>query len=101
MRLRFTWLSTLESASKLSIFLVSKLSLPGLRQSAKASRRKSNSWKMTIHNPGGDLFVSVGMLEHIGRDYYQEFSRVIHRAIGDEHDANLAGISRVLSSVDS
>jgi cyclopropane-fatty-acyl-phospholipid synthase len=30
-----------------------------------------------------DAFVSVGMLEHVGRSHYREFSRVIHRAVGD------------------
>jgi cyclopropane-fatty-acyl-phospholipid synthase len=30
-----------------------------------------------------DVFVSVGMLEHVGLDHFQEFSEVIHRAIGD------------------
>jgi len=31
-----------------------------------------------------DAFVSVGMLEHVGKKYYREFGRVIHRAIGDQ-----------------
>src|SRR5579864_1663189 len=30
-----------------------------------------------------DAFVSVGMLEHVGRSHYKEFGRVIHRAIGN------------------
>ena len=30
-----------------------------------------------------DVFVSVGMLEHVGRENYHELGRVIHRAIGD------------------
>ena len=30
-----------------------------------------------------DAFVSVGMLEHVGRENYPELGRVIHRAIGD------------------
>jgi cyclopropane-fatty-acyl-phospholipid synthase len=29
-----------------------------------------------------DAFVSVGMLEHVGRNNYHEFGRLIHRAIG-------------------
>lgn len=29
-----------------------------------------------------DAFASVGMLEHVGRNHYGEFGRVIHRAIG-------------------
>src|SRR3974390_296518 len=30
-----------------------------------------------------DVFVSVGMLEHVGRENYHELGRGIHRAIGD------------------
>jgi cyclopropane-fatty-acyl-phospholipid synthase len=30
-----------------------------------------------------DVFVSVGMLEHVGRENYPELGRIIHRAIGD------------------
>jgi cyclopropane-fatty-acyl-phospholipid synthase len=30
-----------------------------------------------------DAFVSVGMLEHVGREHYAELGAVIHRAIGD------------------
>ncbi len=30
-----------------------------------------------------DAFVSVGMLEHVGREHYSEFGAVIHRSIGD------------------
>jgi cyclopropane-fatty-acyl-phospholipid synthase len=30
-----------------------------------------------------DVFCSVGMLEHVGRNHYREFGRVIRRAIGD------------------
>jgi len=30
-----------------------------------------------------DAFVSVGMLEHVGREHYRELGNVIHRAIGD------------------
>lgn len=29
-----------------------------------------------------DVFVSVGMLEHVGTDYYGELGRVIHRSVG-------------------
>ena len=36
-------------------------------------------------NAGGrfDVFVSVGMLEHVGRENYSELGRVIHRTISD------------------
>jgi len=30
-----------------------------------------------------DVFVSVGMLEHVGLDHYREFAEIIHRSIGD------------------
>jgi cyclopropane-fatty-acyl-phospholipid synthase len=30
-----------------------------------------------------DVFVSVGMLEHVGLGHYEEFGRTIHRTIGD------------------
>ena len=30
-----------------------------------------------------DVFCSVGMLEHVGRDHYHELGQVIHRTIGD------------------
>ena len=30
-----------------------------------------------------DVFVSVGMLEHVGLDHYQELGRTIHRSISD------------------
>ncbi len=30
-----------------------------------------------------DVFVSVGMLEHVGLDHFQEFSDIIHRSVGD------------------
>lgn len=32
---------------------------------------------------GFDAFVSVGMLEHVGREHYGELAEVIHKAIGD------------------
>ncbi len=30
-----------------------------------------------------DAFVSVGMLEHVGREHYSELGKIIHRTIGD------------------
>jgi len=30
-----------------------------------------------------DVFVSVGMLEHVGQNHFADFERVIHRSIGD------------------
>lgn len=30
-----------------------------------------------------DAFISVGMLEHVGREHYTELGKIIHRAIGD------------------
>ncbi len=41
-----------------------------------------------------DAFVSVGMLEHVGGSHYREFSRVIHRAIGDRGRGLLHFIGR-------
>ena len=41
-----------------------------------------------------DVFVSVGMLEHVGPDHYREFGEVIHRAIGDQGRGLLHFIGR-------
>jgi cyclopropane-fatty-acyl-phospholipid synthase len=41
-----------------------------------------------------DAFVSIGMLEHLGRSHYGEFSRVIHQAIGDRGRGLLHFIGR-------
>ncbi len=41
-----------------------------------------------------DVFVSVGMLEHVGRENYREFGKVIHRAIGDSGRGLLHFIGR-------
>jgi cyclopropane-fatty-acyl-phospholipid synthase len=41
-----------------------------------------------------DAFVSVGMLEHVGKRHYAELGRVIHRAIGDGGRALLHFIGR-------
>ena len=41
-----------------------------------------------------DAFVSVGMLEHVGREHYREMSKVIHRTIGDSGRGLLHFIGR-------
>jgi cyclopropane-fatty-acyl-phospholipid synthase len=41
-----------------------------------------------------DAFVSVGMLEHVGVENYEELGRVIHRAIGDSGRGLLHFIGR-------
>src|ERR1700685_1080760 len=41
-----------------------------------------------------DVFVSVGMLEHVGLDHYQELSAIIHRSIGDNGRGLLHFIGR-------
>lgn len=41
-----------------------------------------------------DAFVSVGMLEHVGAENYEELGRVIHRAIGDSGRGLLHFIGR-------
>jgi cyclopropane-fatty-acyl-phospholipid synthase len=41
-----------------------------------------------------DAFVSVGMLEHVGSDYYPGFARVLYRAIGDHGRALLHFIGK-------
>ncbi|MBV9772234.1 MAG: class I SAM-dependent methyltransferase [Bryobacterales bacterium] len=41
-----------------------------------------------------DVFVSVGMLEHVGLDHYEEFSEIIHRSIGDNGRGLLHFIGR-------
>ncbi len=41
-----------------------------------------------------DAFVSVGMLEHVGLDHYQELSDIIHRSIGDSGRGLLHFIGR-------
>ncbi|MBZ5525511.1 MAG: cyclopropane-fatty-acyl-phospholipid synthase family protein [Acidobacteriia bacterium] len=41
-----------------------------------------------------DVFVSIGMLEHVGRDRLQDFGRVIHRTIGDQGRGLLHFIGR-------
>jgi cyclopropane-fatty-acyl-phospholipid synthase len=44
-----------------------------------------------------DVFVSVGMLEHVGREHYPELSRVIQRTIGDQGRGLLHFIGRCRS----
>jgi cyclopropane-fatty-acyl-phospholipid synthase len=41
-----------------------------------------------------DVFVSVGMLEHVGREHYPELGRVIQRTIGDQGRGLLHFIGR-------
>ena len=41
-----------------------------------------------------DAFVSVGMLEHVGSDYYPDFARVLYGAIGDHGRALLHFIGK-------
>ena len=41
-----------------------------------------------------DVFVSVGMLEHVGPEHYKQFGRVIHRTVGDEGRGLLHFIGR-------
>jgi cyclopropane-fatty-acyl-phospholipid synthase len=41
-----------------------------------------------------DVFVSVGMLEHVGLQHYQDFSKIIHRSIGDRGRGLLHFIGR-------
>jgi cyclopropane-fatty-acyl-phospholipid synthase len=41
-----------------------------------------------------DVIVSIGMLEHVGRDRLQDFGRVIHRTIGNEGRGLLHFIGR-------
>ena len=44
-----------------------------------------------------DAFVSVGMLEHVGREHYPELGQVIQRAIGDQGRGLLHFIGRYRS----
>ncbi|HYL73668.1 MAG TPA: cyclopropane-fatty-acyl-phospholipid synthase family protein [Bryobacteraceae bacterium] len=41
-----------------------------------------------------DVFVSVGMLEHLGKNHYRELGDVIHRSIGDQGRGLLHFIGR-------
>jgi cyclopropane-fatty-acyl-phospholipid synthase len=41
-----------------------------------------------------DVFVSVGMLEHVGRSHHQDLGRVMHRVIGDQGRGLLHFIGR-------
>lgn len=45
-----------------------------------------------------DVFVSVGMLEHLGLDHYRELGTIIHRAIGDSGRGFLHFIGRNYST---
>jgi cyclopropane-fatty-acyl-phospholipid synthase len=46
-----------------------------------------------------DVFVSVGMLEHVGLDHFREISEIIHRTIGDNGRGLLHFIGRNYSAV--
>jgi len=46
-----------------------------------------------IHNRF-DALISVGMLEHVGREHYRELGRVIHRTVGDSGRGLLHFIGR-------
>jgi cyclopropane-fatty-acyl-phospholipid synthase len=46
-----------------------------------------------------DVFVSVGMLEHVGLDHYIELARIIHRSIGDSGRGLVHSIGRNYSAV--
>jgi cyclopropane-fatty-acyl-phospholipid synthase len=41
-----------------------------------------------------DVFVSVGMLEHVGKDHFQELGNIIHRSIGDSGRGFLHSIGK-------
>jgi cyclopropane-fatty-acyl-phospholipid synthase len=41
-----------------------------------------------------DVFVSIGMLEHVGAEHYRDLGRVIHRAVGDSGRGLLHFIGR-------
>jgi len=41
-----------------------------------------------------DVFVSVGMLEHVGKDHYRELGDIIHRSVGDSGRGFLHSIGR-------
>lgn len=41
-----------------------------------------------------DAFVSIGMLEHVGKDHYSEMARVIRRSLKPEGMALLHSIGR-------
>jgi cyclopropane-fatty-acyl-phospholipid synthase len=41
-----------------------------------------------------DVFMSVGMLEHVGAEHYEELGRVIHRTVGDSGRGLLHFIGR-------
>ena len=41
-----------------------------------------------------DVFVSVGMLEHVGREHYSELGKIIHQTIGDSGRGLLHFIGR-------
>jgi cyclopropane-fatty-acyl-phospholipid synthase len=46
-----------------------------------------------------DVFVSVGMLEHVGAAHYREFGEVIHRTVGDAGRGLLHFVGRVIIAI--
>ena len=41
-----------------------------------------------------DAVVSIGMLEHVGAEYYKDFGRIVHRCIGDSGRGLIQSIGR-------
>ena len=65
--------------------------MPGAGPSAKGLQTVWHSSRTIICNITGtcDVFVSVGMLEHVGREYYPSFGDVIHRSLDPERGRGL------------
>ena len=80
-----TWRSTTASASRPSTSRTnrSRGHATGRRRAGVASRVEFVEDDYRNVSGQFDVFVSVGMLEHVGRENYRELGRVIHRAIGD------------------
>ncbi len=81
---RCTWPAT--TARKVRAFNISREQIEFARARAREQRpggTRSNSSRTTIAtSPGSyDVFVSVGMLEHVGRENYPELGRVVRRSL--------------------